>query len=105
MSDVLVEKRKAPRYALILAAEVIDVARGTRVSGRTSDVSRLGCYIDTLNPVPRSSEIQLRITRRGEVFEATGRVAYVNPGCGMGVAFVAVPPEQQAILDAWLQNC
>lgn len=56
-----VERRSAPRYPLVLAMEVVELPRGAKLSARTSDVSRTGCYIDTLNPIPKDSQIRLRI--------------------------------------------
>ena len=40
MPDVTVERRNAPRYPLALAAEVVELPRGARLSARTSDASR-----------------------------------------------------------------
>ena len=102
MPDVTVERRSAPRYQMVLAADVVELPRGARLSARTSDISRTGCYIDTLNPVPQGSRVRLRITHHDEIFEAIGRVVYVSYGLGMGVAFVEVSVEQQAVLDRWL---
>lgn len=104
MPDVTVERRSAPRYPLVLAAEVVELPRGAKLSARTSDISRSGCYFDTLNPIPQGSQIRLRITHHNEVFEAIGKVVYVSYGLGMGVAFTEVSPEQQARLDHWLTN-
>lgn len=103
MPDVTVERRNAPRYPLVLAAEVVELPRGARLSARTSDISRTGCYIDTLNPVPHGSQVRVRITHEDETFEATGRIVYVSYGLGMGVAFTEVTPEQQQRLDRWLE--
>jgi hypothetical protein len=58
MPDVTVERRSAPRYPLVVAAEVVELPRGARPSARTCDVSRTGCYIDTLNPVPHGSRVR-----------------------------------------------
>jgi hypothetical protein len=44
------------RFATIPAgagAEVVELPRGARLHARTSDISRSGCYIDTLNPIPQ----------------------------------------------------
>ncbi len=96
------ERRGAPRYPLIFAAEVTEVSSGAKLSARTADVSRTGCYIDTLNPTPPGTEILVRLTHETETFEASGRIVYSSPGMGMGVAFVNVAPEQQARLDRWI---
>jgi Ribonuclease G/E len=102
MPDVTVERRSAPRSQLVLAADVVELPRGAKMSARTSDISRTGCYIDTLNPMPQGSRVRLRITHHDEVFEAIGRVVYVSQSLGMGVVFVEMAAEQQARLDLWL---
>lgn len=104
MPDIAVERRSAPRHTMILAAEVVECASGARLSARTADISRTGCYIDTLNPVPQGSEIRLRITHGAEIFEALGRVVYVSYGLGMGIAFINVEAEQLARLDRWFSE-
>jgi hypothetical protein len=103
MPDVTVERRNAPRYPQVLAAEVVELPRGARLSARTSDVRRTGCYIDTLNPVPHGSQVRVRITHENEIFEAAGRIVYVSSGLGVGVAFTEVTPERQHRLDRWVE--
>lgn len=104
MPQVTADRRSAPRYALVLAAEVVELPRGAKLTARTSDISRTGCYVDTLNPIPQGSQVRLRFTHYEEVFEAIGRVVYVSPGLGMGISFEEVAPEQQALLIRWLEG-
>jgi len=104
MPDVTVERRTASRYPLVLSAEIVELPRGAKLGARTSDISRTGCYIDTLNPIAKGSQIRLRLTHHDEVFEAVGRVVYVSPALGMGVAFEAVAAEEQAKLERWLNS-
>lgn len=98
----MAERRAAPRYPLILSAEVTDLASGAKSAARTADVSRTGCYIDTLNPIPPGSKIHVRLQHEEESFDTDARVIYISPGLGMGVAFTSQPPGQLAILDRWL---
>jgi len=102
MPDVTVERRSAPRYFRVLAAELVEMPRGARLFARTSDISRTGCYIDTMNPIQKGCQIRLRFTHHQEVFEAMARVVYVSYRLGMGVVFEAVAPEEVARLDRWL---
>jgi hypothetical protein len=104
MPDVTVERRSAPRYPMVLAAEVVELPRGAKLNARTSDISQTGCYIDTLNPTPKDSKVRLRFTHHDEVFEAVGRVVYVSPGLGMGICFETVVPEEQQKLTRWLTS-
>ena len=97
------DQRHDPRIPLIAAAEVTEVASGTRLSARTSDISRAGCYIDSLNPTPVKTVVTVRLTHGGEEVELPARIVYVSPGLGMGVRFDEnLSPAQMAILDRWL---
>jgi hypothetical protein len=99
------DKRHDPRIPLIAAVEVTEVATGTRLSARTSDLSRSGCYIDTLNPTPSKTVVRVRLTHGSEELELPGRVVYVSPGLGMGVRFDEdLTPTQLLTLDRWLSG-
>jgi hypothetical protein len=104
MPDVTVERRSAPRHAMVLAAEVLELPRGTKLNARTADISRTGCYIDTLNPISQGSEVRVRLTHGEETFVALARVVYVSYGLGMGIAYVKVEEEQLARLDRWFSG-
>jgi len=102
---IMQDQRTDPRVPLIAAAEVTEVATGTRLSARTSDVSRTGCYIDTLNPTPAKTVVRVRLSHNGEELDLPARVVYVSPGLGMGVRFdESLPAEQIAILNRWLSG-
>ena len=96
------ERRAALRYPLILVAEMVVEESGAKAVARTSDVSRTGCYIDTLNPITPGTIIQLKFKQGGETFETRARVVYDVSPMGMGVQFVDVNETQMAILDCWL---
>ena len=94
MPDVTVERRNAPRDPLVLAAEVVELPRGARLSARTSDVNRWVLHRHTES---RSAGFasRVRITHENEIFEEAGRIVYVSYGLDMDVAFTEVTPEQQ----------
>jgi hypothetical protein len=105
MPDVMVDRRASPRYPLVLVAEVTEMTSRSKFSARSSDVSRTGCYIDTLNPVPAGTNVIVRLLRGTENFEAVGIVKYISPGPGMGVHFDEhIPVHQLALLDRWLEE-
>lgn len=104
MPEFTDERRTATRHPMVLAAQVLEMPCGTDLTGRTSDISRTGCYIDTLHPNPVGTKVLLRITHFDEVFEAAGPVIYTSPCLGMGVAFSEMVPEQAAKLDRWLSD-
>ncbi|MGH9714215.1 MAG: PilZ domain-containing protein [Candidatus Acidiferrales bacterium] len=96
------DKREVPRYSFIAEVTVTDTSSDTRFSGRISEISRKGCYVDILNPLPVATSLQLKVTRDLGAFIATGKVIYTQPGMGMGVAFVTIADDQMKTLDAWL---
>ncbi len=96
------EQREVPRYTLIASIELREPTTDTRISGRISEISRKGCYVDVLITLPQGTVLDVRISRDLGVFEAKGKIVYVHEGMGMGVAFLDTPPEQLKILDSWL---
>ena len=102
MPDAMTDRRVAPRYPIILLAEVTDLLSATKFVARTADISRTGCYIDMLHPLPRGTKVHVRLHRQKEIFESPATVMYVSPGLGIGVAFTDLTSAQQAILDRWL---
>ena len=103
MPDAMTDRRVAPRYPLVVLAEVTDRLSSTKFTARTSDLSRTGCYIDMLSPLPRGTQIHVRLHNEKEMFESTATVMYVSPGFGIGVAFAEnLLADQQQVLDRWL---
>ncbi|MGA8869579.1 MAG: PilZ domain-containing protein [Candidatus Acidiferrales bacterium] len=96
------ERRTVPRYSLIATAEVIEPPSDARMSGRISEISRKGCYLDILNTLPVGTTVQLRVTRDQGSFATMARIIYVQEGIGMGLAFVDPPEDQLRILDSWI---
>jgi PilZ domain len=97
------DRRDAQRLPLIIAVEIVEVDSGTRLEARTSDVSRTGCYVDTLNPTPTGTVVRVKFNHNGEQLDLLARIVYVSPRLGMGVRFdESISPEQIAILDRWL---
>jgi PilZ domain len=96
------EKREVPRFSLIATAEIVEPASGVHISGRISEISRKGCYLDVLNTLPVGTRLRMTISRDQGVFTSEARIIYVERGMGMGIAFVDTPPEQLKILDVWL---
>lgn len=96
------QKRAVRRCSLVASAEVTELSSGTRLSGRTWELSVGGCYLDTLNPFPKGTAVGLRIVRDQGVFETKARVAYCDPASGMGLAFTEMTPDQRLLLETWL---
>jgi PilZ domain len=97
------ERRRSPRYRFIADVEIIDAASDAQLKARTTDLSIGGCFLDMLNPSPKGTELRVTISHAGTTFTAVGRVAFVVPNMGMGVAFTNVDGNQFGILQKWLE--
>src|ERR1700739_1987258 len=103
MPDAMTDRRVAPRYPLVLLAEVTDQLSSTKFTARTADLSRTGCYIDMLSPLPRGTQVHVRLQNPKEIFESAATVMYVSPRLGIGVAFAEdLPAHHQKVLNRWL---
>ncbi len=100
----LVEKRSCPRFAFSTAVEALDLEADTRIMGRLSDISRNGCYVDTINPFAKDAVVTLTVTRGNQSFKTQAKVVYSKTGMGMGLLFTTAEPDQLRILGSWLHE-
>src|SRR5271163_2577641 len=84
------DRRTCPRYSFTAETEAVDANSRAKMTARTSDISRGGCYVDTFCPFPRNSSVKLRILRDKESLVAQAKVVYSKLGMGMGLAFTAL---------------
>jgi len=96
------ERRSSNRHPFIAAADVVDVASGTRFSTRTTDLGPGGCFVDTLTPFDAGVKVRVSIREGQTRFDATGLVVYSQSGLGMGIAFDPLRPDQAKALAIWL---
>ena len=69
---------------------------------RLSDISRNGCYIDTINPFAKNAVVTLTITKDNDSFKTQSKVVYSKNGMGMGLLFTTADAEQLRVLGLWL---
>jgi hypothetical protein len=96
------ERRASPRFPMVAEVEIVEPITQTRLAGQTSEISMGGCYVDVLNPLPPKTVIQICIRRESGSFTSWGRIAYIQEGMGMGVAFFRTLPEQETVLRGWI---
>jgi hypothetical protein len=53
------KQRAVPRYSFIATTELTDAANAIRLSGRVTEISRNGCYVDALNALPLGTLLNL----------------------------------------------
>ena len=95
------ERRKHDRFSFTAGATVLEVGSGARVDAHTTDLCPGGCYVDTMSGFSVGAMVQLRLTKDGKTFHSMAKVVTSQAGVGMGLAFVAVDPDQFLIIDKW----
>jgi|SRR5215469_552363 len=95
--------RQWPRYPFIAIVYASDPSSKLALTGRTSDLSLGGCYVDTLNPLPKGAEINVEIVHMEESFLAKGIVVHTQPEGGMGINFIDMDPQRKKTLENWLE--
>jgi len=96
------ERRKHTRYPFTVTVEAVESKSQTRIQGRTSDLSRGGCYVDTISSFPAGSVVKIRLTKDARSFESQAQVVYSSVGMGMGVKFTAGDSQQLSTLEKWV---
>jgi hypothetical protein len=99
-----VEKRSCPRYPFSPEVEALDILADIRIKGRLADISRNGCYVDTINPFAKDAPVTLTISRDNQSFKTQAKVVYSKMGMGMGLLFTTAEPDQLRVLGSWLNE-
>src|ERR1700730_565032 len=96
------ERRRMPRVPFVASAELLEVDTGTRMNAQVSELSLHGCYVDTLNPLPKGTSVYVKIFTEEYFFETPAIVVYAHANLGMGLAFHDVKPHFVGVLQNWV---
>src|ERR1044072_2618507 len=74
---------------------VLELSSGKR-EARVSDISRGGCFVDTIIDVPEGEVIFFSLkVPGGEWVRLSGKIAHCFPGIGFGLSFILPLTEEQ----------
>jgi hypothetical protein len=83
MSD---ERRKSKRVPVLI--ELIWEGEGGKYEARTNDLSKGGCFVDTIGQASVGEHIMFKLKLpNGEWLDVEGDVTYVDPRIGFGIRF------------------
>ena len=101
-SPTQIEQRRATRHHFVSAVEVINVESRKQLISLTRDLSLCGCFVTVKAPSPKGTRVSLKISNSKANFSAVGNVTHNLFDEGMGIEFVQVEAEDQAVLEEWL---
>ena len=67
--------------------------------GHIGDLSRGGCYVETIQPLPVDTFVHLMIRAEGAEFRSAGLVRTSHPHVGMGLCFSEMDARDRTILE------
>lgn len=90
------------RHPFFAEVRATECNSGREVWGRTTDLSKGGCYLRSRQTFSHGAVLLIEIRHRGAVFLTEARLAYTIPADGMGLSFLNVPASQLPVLEGWL---
>jgi hypothetical protein len=90
----MVERRSQTRQPYRCEVELIGTDANPALQGVMSDLSALGCYVETQTPLEAGTRLQLLFKLRDRPFAVLGTVRYAHQSMGMGIEFLKLSPDQ-----------
>lgn len=88
------DRRQFARHPCRMESRVSVEGGSAGLTGKITDISLGGCYVETLSPLPSETSVRLFFELDGAVLEPTGRVCSTQIGMGMGIAFTSMTPAE-----------
>lgn len=101
--DVQADRRRVPRIPFKATSVVSEAGSTQVVIAQTNELTRFGCFVQTIKPYPKGTRVHVEIAEAGTTFVAAGVVAYLA-GDGMGIVFSLVEGENNEILEKWVSR-
>jgi len=99
LKSLISDRRKFPRFPFIKEVKIEN--KGIR---RTIDLSSRGIYVECITPYPIGTILPISFELGKSTFHAEGRVAFTDPGIGMGLEFYRLSNSMQLRLDVLIQR-
>jgi hypothetical protein len=101
-SDQQAERRARQRIKVKVPIELSPPDSDVPQRGATSDLSEIGCYIETMFPFPVGTTLEMSLQLEGTLL-AVGKVVTCDPQVGNGIEFTKMLPEDQEELQAYVK--
>ena len=95
------ERRACPRIKVKVPVELFAPDSDVPLRGATSDLSEVGCYIETMFPFPIGTIFEMSLQIDGTLL-AVGTVITCDPQVGNGIEFTRMLPEDREELRAYV---
>jgi PilZ domain len=97
-------RRKFHRHKISLPLEIRDERINLPIHINATDVSGNGCYIESMQPLPRGTVLRVDFWINSEHFHISAVVRTCDPGVGNGIEFTGMPAEAKTRMQAYLDE-
>ena len=91
-------RRKNSRHRLNCPVRIRESGVEASLNASVSDISLEGCYVETLQPFPQGTRLELTLNTADGDLRVGGTVCSVHPRTGMGVSFDQIDEQNRARL-------
>jgi hypothetical protein len=102
--DPLKTNRRFERLKLRFPLELRDETSGSRMQTNATDISGRGCYVETLLPLARGTELNISFWVESSKIDTIGVVRTSDGGVGMGIEFIGLDLDIQQHLQHHLEE-
>lgn len=95
-------RRRFHRHKISLPLEIRDERINMPIRINATDVSGNGCYIESMQPLPRGTVLRVDFWMDTEHIKISAVVRTCDPGVGNGIEFTGMTVESKARLQAYL---
>jgi PilZ domain len=96
------DRRRMPRVPFVATCELLEVRTGIRLNAQVSELSLHGCFVETVHPLAKNTEVYVKVFSDEYFFESAARVVYCHEDIGMGLEFHDVKPHFLGVLQNWM---
>lgn len=97
-------RRQHMRLRTVGGIELKQVGTQQPYWGHIGDLSRGGCYVETIQPLPVDTFVQVLIRAEGAEFRSAGLVRTSHPHVGMGLCFSEMDHDNRIILEGIIER-
>jgi hypothetical protein len=96
------DRRTLPRMRCVASAELHPAGSSAPIMAGIADLSLGGCFVDMPMTLPIGTQLKAVVWLDAVKLQVSAVVSNIRPGFGMGLRFTALPPEENAKLEAYL---
>jgi hypothetical protein len=84
--------------------EIRDETAGAPMRVQVTDVSGNGCYVETILPLPKATNLRVEFWIDEKKIAGSAVVRTCDPGVGMGLEFTGLTPETKQHVQEYLDR-